>query len=298
MKGWGWVLISGLAAAPTLASDNDDRERLLQQFFEGRLVTVLADMPATHKGVDVRVDREVPIDAATVGERIAQAGVAIHQGTRVAITKVHLKDDLIEFHLAGGGFNWVWDTQAKVSPETGKSRRERELEKEIKDEKDPDRRRELEHRLRDARRDREREEHHRREIAATENALRDQQDRERALFKGSRFNLRWDDKVPVRAQTPQAVMAILAPWVDFSGLPGAPETPRRPRRAEDDPAPGQDVRTGMSWSEVQDRLGPPDRLDNTLEGDLRRSRATYGERGLELTFVNEVLVQIRRLEDR
>jgi hypothetical protein len=254
-------------------------------------------MPATQKGIDINVGYTLPIDSGSLGDRIAQTGVSIREGTQVPITKVHLKDDLIEFHLGGGGFNWFWDTQGTVSPDTGKSHRERELEKQIRNEADPDRRRDLEHELREVRRDREREDRHRRETADLENSLRNQQDHQRALLKGSRFNLRWDDKVPPQAETPQAVMELLSPWVDFSGFPGAPAPPSPPRRpGEDTRGFDQDVRTGMSWADVQDRLGAPDHLESSRDGDLRRVQAIYNGRGLELTFVNDILVRIRRLE--
>jgi hypothetical protein len=297
MKTGTWMFLAGLVPGLVMAGDQDDREGVLKQFFEGRSVTVRIDMPATEKGIDIRVGSTVPIDPGSLGDRLGQTGVSIREGARVPVTKVHLKDDLIEFQLAGGGFDWIWESQSKVSPETGKSRRERELEKEIKDEKDPDRRHELEHRLREARRDWEREEHRRREAAEAENILRDQQDHQRALLRGSRFNLRWEDRVPPQAETPQAVMELLSPWVDFSGFPGAPEPPRLPRRPSDDtPRFDPDVRTGMSWSDVQDRLGAPDHLESSHDGDLRRSQAIYNARGLELTFVNDILVNIRPLE--
>jgi hypothetical protein len=297
MKTWMWVFLAVLAAGPAAAGDQDDRERVLKEFFEGRSVRVRIDMPATEQGIDIRVGNTVPIDPAKLGDRLVETGVSIREGTSVPVTKVHIKDDLIEFQLAGGGFDWFWNAQGTVSSETGKSGRERDLEKRIKEETDPERRRELEHELKDARQDREREERRDRRAAEVENRLRDQEDHERALLRGSRFNLRWDDRVPPEAQAPQAIMTLLAPWVDFSGLPGAPEPPRPPRRPDDErPGLDQGVRTGMSWTDVQDRWGAPDRLESSLDGDLRRSQAIYGRRGLELTFVNDILVRIRQLE--
>jgi hypothetical protein len=297
MKTWGWVVLAGLAAAPSWASDKDDREQALKQFFEGRAVTVRIDMPATSKGIDIRVDQPSPLDSGSLSDRMNETGVAIADGARVPITKVHLKDDLIEFHLAGGGFNWLWDTEPKVVPETGKSRREKDLEKEIKEETDSDRRRRLEHELDEERAHRQREERRSREYADAENSLRDQQDHQRAPSKGSRFNLRWEHKVPPQAASPRAIMEILSPWVDFSGLPGAPEPPRRPRRGADDRrGPDDDIRTGMSWGDVQDRFGAPDHLETSHEGDMKRAKAVYDRQALELTFVNDVLVKVRPLD--
>jgi hypothetical protein len=297
MRTCAWLLLAGLAGAPLFADDNADREVPLRQFFEGRSVTVRIDMPATSKGIDIRADQPGLLDARSLDDRMGETGVSIREGARVPVTRVHLKDDLIEFQLAGGGFNWLWDTQGKVSPKSGKSRRERDLEKEIHDESDPDRRHRLERELDEERRHREREERRSREYADAENRLRDQQDHQRALYKGSRFNLRWDHEVPPRAVTPRAVMEILSPWVDFSGFPGAPVPPRRSPRAADDRRDGDaDLRTGMSWDDVQDQLGAPDHVDTSRDGDLRRTKAVYGGRGLELTFVNDVLVKIREIE--
>jgi hypothetical protein len=294
MRIWIWAVLAALAAGPTSASDQSDRERALKESFEGRSVTVRIDMPATEKGIDVRVGESMPIDTGTLGDRLAEAGVSIREGARVPVTKVHIKDDLIEFQLAGGGFDWLWNTQGSVSPQTGKSGRERDLERRIKEERDPDRRRELERELRDARYDRERDERRSREAAEEENRRRRQEDHERALLRGSRFNLRWDGRVPPEAQTPEAVMLLLSPWVDFSGFPGAPLSPPRSPAAEA-PAQDQDVRAGMSWLDVQDRWGAPDRLESSSDRDLRRSVATYGGHGVELTFVNDILVKIRPL---
>src|SRR5262249_27207865 len=158
-----------------------------------------------------------------------------------------------------------------VSAETGKSSRERDLERRIRDERDPERRRELEQDLREARHYRERRDRYRRETAEIENVRRDQEDHQRALYKGSRFNLRWDDRVPPRAATPEGIMELLAPWVDFTGFPGAPEPPRSARRDETetprlDPDP-EAVQTGMSLAEVEERLGRPDRMEASREGD-------------------------------
>jgi hypothetical protein len=102
--------------------------------------------------------------------------------------------------------------------------------------------------------------------------------------------------VPPQAETPEAVMDLLSPWVDFSGFPGAPEPPKRLAGA----AGGldQDVRMGMSWAEVQVLWGAPDHLESSHEADLRRADAVYRDRGLELTFVEDVLVRIRPIDPR
>src|SRR5262249_49751741 len=115
-----WVVLVALVAGPLHADEREAREELLKQFFEGRTVTVRIDMPATAKGIDIHADHPVPLESDTLGDRLGQTGVAIREGARVPVTKVHVKGDLIEFQLAGGGFNWTWDTQSRVSADTGK----------------------------------------------------------------------------------------------------------------------------------------------------------------------------------
>jgi hypothetical protein len=301
MKTSTCLLLAGLAAASARAGDNDDRERVLQAFFENRLVTVSMDMPATSRGVDVHGDAPEGerVSMGKVYERIAESGVSLREGARVPITKIHVKDDLIEFHLAGGGFNSFWNSSGSVSPTyTGKSRREKDLEREVKEETDSRRKRQLERELNDERRLREQDERRSREIAEERNEIRRERDRRRAESMGSRFNLRFEKRVPASAATPQGVMELLSPWVDFSGLPGAEAYAPRPspRRGEEEPE-DDELRPGMSRAEVQERLGQPREEKSSRDGDLHKSVAIFddGERRREVTFVNGVLVQFREL---
>lgn len=70
---------------------------------EGREVTVLMDMPATAAGVDLYLQREPDIDAASGGLRLKQNGTAIRRGDRVRLTLVKVNKKNIELQLAGGG---------------------------------------------------------------------------------------------------------------------------------------------------------------------------------------------------
>ena len=144
-----------------------------------------------------------------------------------------VKKDLIEFQLGGGGFGTFGDdtsTSANI-PLLDKSSREKELEKRIKDEDDRDRRRRLERELDDLR-DR-RESENRRimaERARIEEAKRERIADER-LRGGSRFNLRYEDRVPA-GMRPEDVMAALAEYVDFGGRPGPSAAGAAPPTAE------------------------------------------------------------------
>jgi hypothetical protein len=298
------LLLTGTLVGPALANEKDLREETLRRFFEGRTVTVLVDMPATSKGIDIELGKVEPIDPSKVGDRINENGVSIRSGARVPITKVNLKDDIIEFHLAGGGFNWFWNSQGSVSPTVyGKSQREKDLEDDIKHETDNDRRRRLERELDDVRRDREEDERRSRRVAEHENEIRRAEDHDRALGEGSRFNLRFADKRAVQEATPRNVMELLSPWIDFEGLPGAPER-RHPRDDRDDRdgryddrddhrdhRDSDDVHTGMSWAQVKDILGDPDNKDTDVQHGQRVTIATWRHR--EMTFENGVLVNIR-----
>src|SRR5712692_2020902 len=101
------VALLALAAAALPAADQN--EEALRSALVGKFVTVKIDMPASHKGVDLRFDKEEPFNLSEHFSRIKEFDVAIREGDRVPITYVKLKDDLIEIHLAGGGFNWISD---------------------------------------------------------------------------------------------------------------------------------------------------------------------------------------------
>jgi hypothetical protein len=291
-----------LVAASSVASDlQDAREKILRQFFEGRNVTVWLDMPASSKGVDLQIGRPEPLDAGKHARRLVETGVSLREGTKVPITRINVKDDLIEFQLAGGGFNAIWNSSGTVSPTyLGKSAREKDLEDDIKREHDPKHRRELERELDRVRDHRRREEARSREMAEATNEIRRERDHDRAMDMGSRFNLRFEKAVPERALTPEAVMEILSPWVDFEGLPGGEiysrrRTDRAASEGSEDQEPG--LHAGMSRSEVANLLGPPEHEESRNDGDLHKAVGIFhdGGRRMELTFVNGILVQLKEL---
>src|SRR5262252_839517 len=188
------VVIVGVAAVPASAQD----EAALKRYFEGRRVVVRMDMPGTSDGVDVHVDDSQSVDHEQYRARLREYGTAIHGGEPATVTLVKVKKDLIEFQLGGGGFGtFSDDTSTSVNmPLVEKSHREKELEKKIDEEDDRKRRRELEHELDELRESREREnrrieaarvvaEEHRKALLA-----------EKRLHGGSRFNIRFNDRVP------------------------------------------------------------------------------------------------------
>jgi len=144
-----------LQAAPVAAQS----EEALRRAFEGNFVVVKMDMPATHKGVDVHPDRDPDIDSSSYSDRVREFGIALREGERILVTGIKVKKKKnIEFHLAGGGYGVFGDDAGSVYvPTVDKSRREKDLEKAVKDERDPERRRRLQRELDSLRRERERE---------------------------------------------------------------------------------------------------------------------------------------------
>jgi hypothetical protein len=279
-------------ARPLAAQD----EVSLKKAFEGHYVVAHIDMPATSKGIDVYPTRELPLEFDKYSSRLREAGVAIHEGQRVMVTKVHVKNDLIEFQLAGGGFS-LWDSSGSVSASVPKTSREKDLERQLKGEHDPERRRRLQRELDEERDRREREQRHEQRRADEENAERRQADQARALDMGSRFNVRYDKHVPPEALTPRGLMRALSKYVEFPG-----SELRAPRRAEDLRYEGkegaEELRKGMSLREAKDMLGEPEHVTVRRNGDLDATVAVFrrGPSLIEATFVSGVLVKWRTLE--
>ena len=99
------AVVAAFVAGPLEAQD----ERHLKQLFEGRRVTLLIDMPASQEGVDIFPGSSRPLDFQKYSGRLKKHGVAIREGDRDLITKIRVKDDLIEVHLGGGGYGTFGD---------------------------------------------------------------------------------------------------------------------------------------------------------------------------------------------
>jgi hypothetical protein len=270
-------------AAPAAAQN----EPALKSYFEGRRVTLRIDMPGTADGVDVHADARRAVDFAKYKDDLKRFGTAIRSGDSVTVTLVKVKKDLIEFQLAGGGFGTFGDdtsTSAYI-PLVEKSTRERELEKRIKDEDDRDRRRRTERELDELRDRREREN---RRIMAERERL-EQRKRERIaderLRGGSRFNLRYDDRVPA-GMRPEDVMSALAEYIDFAG-----RVDSRP-----EPVPTGDIsmlRKGLSRAEAERLFGVPSSSSERREGGLAVTTLVFNVADQRVTadFVDEVLIR-------
>jgi hypothetical protein len=286
-----------LLAAP-LAAD----EQALRRFFEGRSVVVRIDMPATSDGVDVYPEREEPLDYGKLASRIRSSGVAVREGERIVVTIIKVKDDIVELHLGGGGFHSFHDASSSVSiPSVPKSSRERELDREVREETDTRRKRRLERERDELRREREREDARNRAIQQVAEAERRERDRYRALEMGSRFNVRFEDEVRADVLTSEGLMRVLSAYVEFPGTGfRAPQRPEDLRFESPVPADASEtaideiVVKGMSRSEVEEALGAPEREDESREGALSVTVASYrrGQDRVEVTYVEDVVVRV------
>src|SRR5579864_6877144 len=240
----------GLTAAPAAAQN----EAALKSYFEGRRVTLRIDMPGTQDGVDLRAEGgRTPIDLGDYRDNLKKFGTALHAGDSAMVTLVKVKKDLIEFQLDGGGYGTFGDdTSTSVyMPLIQKSEREKELERKIHDEDDRERQRAMERELDELRDRRERE--NRRITIERERAEAQKAEviAERRLHGGSRFNLRYENRVPASIR-PEDMMAALAEYVDFRD--GARTEPPPPPPASGDVTL---LRKGMSRSDVERAFGRP-----------------------------------------
>jgi hypothetical protein len=84
------------ACAPLQAQN----EAMLRQAFEGKVVAVKIDMPATQQGVDVYPLGSDPVDFREVAQRLKDNSTALRIGQQVMVTKVVVKKNShIEFQL-------------------------------------------------------------------------------------------------------------------------------------------------------------------------------------------------------
>ena len=281
-----------LLTSPVAAQTEED----LKRYFEGKRVTVKIDMPGTEQGVDVYPATDRPLDYPRYASRLKDHGTAIKAGEDAMITRVRVKSSHIEFQLDGGGYGTMGDeTSSSVHvASTPKSNREKNLEAELKREKDPVRRRELKEELDDLESAREREDSRNRAGVSAAEEQKEQNIRERRLSGGSRFNVRYRDAVPLTTLTPQGLQAALAEYVAFPNLPVASGASPAATGA----APGDAVavgtglpRKGMSVADLDTSLGQPIQTAERMEGGLRVITRTYrfGDGRITAEFVEDVL---------
>jgi hypothetical protein len=276
-----------LGAAPVFAQSED----ALKDAFEGKSIVVKIDMPGTQQGVDVYPDARRPIDMGQYAARIKTFGIALRNGESAMITRVRVKDKLIEFQLGGGGYGTFGDDTGTVTvPSVPKSQREKDLERRVKDERDSDRRRRLQRELDDLRNERYREDTRNRSRAAEATEVKKDRIAADRLHSGSRFNIRYQNGVPPGLDA-GGIMRALQDYVDF---PFASDRPvRRDHPAPPPPSAGGDIRKGMARADVESILGRPDKTTPRTEGSVRVVTATYtrGDQIITVDFIEGVVVK-------
>jgi hypothetical protein len=211
------AMVTILLSAATVQAQS---ETALKEYFEGRTVALKLPMPGTEKGVDIYPGIPRPLDYPQYADRLKDYGTAIRSGESAVVTKIKLKSKHIEFQLGGGGYGTMGDeTSSDVGTgEAPKTKREKNLEAELKRETDPAKKRAMKEELDELKSDRERENARNRSAVAEAEEHRKQNIRERRLEGGSRFNIRFNEGVPADALRPEAVMAALSQYVDFGNL--------------------------------------------------------------------------------
>src|SRR5262245_13550382 len=284
---------SAVIATPAFAQN----EPALKSVFEGRRVTVRIDMPGTSDGVDVQVDGREPINYPKYRDNLKRYGTALSAGESITVTLVKLKKDLIEFQLGGGGYGTFGDdTSTSVYiPDAPKTEREKQLERAVRDEDDRARRKKLEAELDELKDRRERE--NRRIAAERERQAEAKAERiaERRLRGGSRFNLRYDDRVPAGIR-PDDMIAALAEYVDFGALAPASAVPSRVTRDEPPDPPLADItqlRKGLTRAETERLFGRPAETSERRDGGLAVTTLVFlaGDQRISADFVEDVLVR-------
>ncbi len=192
-------------------------EEDLKVYFEGKKVEVKIDMPASRGGVNVYPNRRQAMDFGHYRDLIKKYGIGVKDGETIMITKIRVKKKHIEFQLGGGGYGG-WDDEKSSDiyvSSAGKTEREKNLEKDLKNTTDKQKRREIKEELSRLKNRRERENaRNEAEVAAAEE-LAKQRIQDKRLQAGSRFNIRFERPLNADDITPEAILDILADYVEF-----------------------------------------------------------------------------------
>ena len=289
-----------LVAAPLQAQN----EGVLRQAFEGKVVTVKIDMPATQKGVDVFPLEQMPVNFREVAQRLKDNSTSLKIGQQVMVTKVLVKSNShIEFQLGGGGYGTFGDNTSDGSglgfTAQGETKAEKVLRDSVKKAQGPTKRKQFERELASLRQERERENARAEAEAKQAQSVIEANLRQKRAESGSRFNVRYKNGIPSDALTPDGLMRALSQYVDFgsagavasggppAATPGNAYTPAGGSR----PAPAT-LRKGLWLEDVEALLGPAATAGEKKEGRLTVLERTYRKDGQKITasFVNGVLI--------
>jgi hypothetical protein len=304
-------------AAFAFSSSAQNASPSLDTYFTGKEVVLKIDMPGSQKGVDLRFNKSVPMVWKEYASRTKQFGVSIRKGDTARVTNVVIKKDMIEFQLDGGGFGTFGDdTATKIDPKTvDKSDYEKDLERQISETDDDDRKRSLQRDLDRERARRARLDDENRREASYASQQKAQEVASKRMQGGSRFNLRWQGSIPAENLTPEAVERLLVDYVDFNNAPprgAAPANPNGPppsygagnnaasggatggATGEAAASPTAQLQRGMKMSDVVALLGEGKQLSESTSAEgLKTQVVEYitTDRRVEATFVDALLVR-------
>ena len=284
------VLALALGSLPLSAQSDPGA---LQSYFTGKEVMLKIDMPGTQQGVDLRLNKDVPMNWKEYSNRLKSFGVAIPKGATARVTAVVVKDDRIEFQLDGGGFGTFGDdSNATVASRTvDKSDYEKRLEREISNTTDDDKRRQLQRELDRERARRERQDANNRDAAQIASQIKAQKISDDRLRGGSRFNLRWQGAIPADQKTPDTIKKLLADYVSFDGPAEAATAAVVQRVAADATA---QLKRGMKKDEVTNLFGPGQQVAQSVSNEgLKTQTIEYvtGDRHVDVIYVEGVVVK-------
>jgi hypothetical protein len=296
------VILSLALAARVVSAQS---ETILRQAFEGKVVAVKIDMPATSRGVDVYPLDPIPVNFREVAERLKDNSTSLKIGQQVMVTKVIVKSNShIEFQLGGGGYGTFGDnTSTSVSTvNQGETKAEKALRDSIKHAPGPTKRKQFEKELSSLREERERENARAEAEAKQAQSVMEANLRAKRAESGSRFNVRYRNGIPSDALTPDGLRRALAQYVDFGpaggavtsgggGASGVGGQAFAPGGGGSKPANGQ-IRKGLLLEDVESILGPAATATETKEGSLTVLKRTYRKDGQKIatSFVNGVLI--------
>jgi hypothetical protein len=265
-------------------------EAALRRAFEGQSVIVRIDMPGTSSGVNVYPSQDMPVDFPDVAEKLKKYGTALRSGDAVMITKIKVKDDLIEFQLGGGGYGTFGDDMGNSgggAGEIGETNAEKALRDSIGRTSSVGQKRRMERDLDEMRNRRERENSRARADAAQAEEVREANLRGRRVEGGSRFNVRYRSGVPPEALTPEGLRAALSRYVDFGG-----NQPQVAGGGGGSASSATGIRKGLTLEEAERILGPAGTATESTECSLKVATRTYVKAGQRTTarFVSGILV--------
>ncbi len=288
-----------LAASPMQAQNGADS---VKSYFTGKQVVLKVDMPGTQKGVDLKFNQSPAMNWKDYSSRVKQFGAAIRKGDTARVTTIVVKGDMIEFQLDGGGFGTFGDdTQTTVAPkQVEKSDYEKQLEQQISQTDDSDKKTQLQRDLDREQAKRRREQQANDRAAQIASQLKAEQVAEKRAQGGSRFNLRWKGSIPQDQLNPDAIMKLLADYVDFGSLQqasapaNAAVAPAAAPAPVADSSPTAQLKRGMTMQDVTKLLGQGRLLSESTSSDnLKTQVFEYlpGDRRVEITYVDGLVVR-------